>query len=39
MEHLYTSPKNPAVQNLNHLLNKEGLLIIQTPMQSLLRKG
>ncbi|OAQ41551.1 hypothetical protein A5893_00085 [Pedobacter psychrophilus] len=37
MEHLYTSPKI-LFKNLSHLLNKEGLLIIQTPNAVALRK-
>jgi len=37
MEHLYTSPRI-LFKNLNHLLNKEGLLIIQTPNAIALRK-
>ncbi|MBC7655191.1 MAG: class I SAM-dependent methyltransferase [Oligoflexus sp.] len=37
MEHLYTSPKI-LFKNLCHLLNKDGLLIIQTPNAIALRK-
>ena len=37
MEHLYTSPKL-LFKNLSHLLNKDGLLIIQTPNAIALRK-
>ncbi|MBD3749107.1 MAG: class I SAM-dependent methyltransferase [Sphingobacteriales bacterium] len=37
MEHLYTSP-HKLFQNLNQILNKEGLLIMQTPNAAALRK-
>lgn len=37
MEHLYTSPIK-LFQNLHQILNKEGLLIIQTPNAAALRK-
>jgi len=37
MEHLYTSPKK-LFQNLHRLLNKHGILIIQTPNAASLKK-
>ena len=37
MEHLYTSPKK-LFQNLHSLLNKDGILIIQTPNAASLKK-
>ena len=37
MEHLYTSPKK-LFQNLHRLLNKDGILIIQTPNAASLKK-